>query len=796
MIRSRLLLLAPVLVGCSFRSYSQTELPSTLQNPIQRVVIFKIDGLGADLLYRTMGEIDPATGKSRLPWFSHIFAENGTVFQNFYTRGISLSAPSWSMLDTGHHTVIRGNVEYDRFTGQIYDYLNFFPFYIGYARKRQVDMPGVTVLTRAGIPLLLDSFPYGRSFQSFQLFQQGVRWSTLKSVLARRFSSKTLFATVENGTSPSLAQLLADQTEEELLADLRRPSILYLDFYNGDIDHEGHATNAPAALLSEMKEADALAGRMWTAIEASPLASRTLFVTVSDHGMNNVPGVYSQGFSLPDFFNSEAGGAHHVITNRHQLSDYKLRGLNPLVQRVITPSSASFYLSSQAEHYPTAWLDVDGNERASIQLRNSDLNKIHILLQQLAKDNLSPQVRKAIAVCLRQTTETHRSLWTDRINSLTEELGALYNAMETRKQELAGEPNKFDRTQVQSGEEKEVLRLRQEYEDWEREYSAYSEYVDHLRALLSFQPDEQKPFRGKISQLVPEMTAGDANTPWDLRHYIAGPATGEMVLAQDGSLDEARSFRYFDYPALLAAQRVRNNPQKALSSQPIDFVTLRLPAFTPNGESSAVNAYWLYGAEDKQLLILTDAAGRIRLKPACVRVRNRENTTAINAAWQPDLPLHLFEDPDLHVPSGEDRATWLSGWHTEREWLEAIHECRYSNGVIGIVEELSPVGDNVASASPENPLMLRYERRRRELVQPDFHVFAADHWNFNVRNFNPGGNHGGFFRISTHSVWMMAGPGIPAKPVVEPYDSLNFASTILSLLGKKLPMPDRVVRFE
>ncbi len=46
------------------------------------------------------------------------------------------------MLDTGHHTVIRGNVEYDRFTGEVYDYLNFFPLYIGYARQRQIDMPG------------------------------------------------------------------------------------------------------------------------------------------------------------------------------------------------------------------------------------------------------------------------------------------------------------------------------------------------------------------------------------------------------------------------------------------------------------------------------------------------------------------------------------------------------------------------------------------------------------------------------------------------------------------------------
>ena len=77
--------------------------------PARRVVILKVDGLNADLLYRTMAETDPNTGKSKLPWFSYIFAQHGAIFRNFYTRGISLSAPSWSELDTGRHTIIRGN---------------------------------------------------------------------------------------------------------------------------------------------------------------------------------------------------------------------------------------------------------------------------------------------------------------------------------------------------------------------------------------------------------------------------------------------------------------------------------------------------------------------------------------------------------------------------------------------------------------------------------------------------------------------------------------------------------------
>src|SRR5581483_10825584 len=194
-----------------------------------------------------------------------------------------------------------------------------------------------------------------------------------------------------------LDDLLGQETESELKHALKQPEIFYADFFSGDVDHIGHATNESAALISALHRLDGLAGRIWTDIQNSPLPQQTMFIVVSDHGMNNVPGVFSQAFSLPDLFNSPQGGAHHVITNRHQLSDYKIMGLNPLVQRVITPRTASFYLAREAAHYPTAWLDLDGNERASVQLRNSDLNKIHILLLQLARPDLPSNLRRAAA---------------------------------------------------------------------------------------------------------------------------------------------------------------------------------------------------------------------------------------------------------------------------------------------------------------------------------------------------------------------------------------------------------------
>ena len=480
-----------------------------------------------------------------------------------------------------------------------------------------------------------------------------------------------------------------------------------------------------------------------------------------------------------------------MVTDRHQLSEYKLRGLNPMVHRVITPSTSSFYLAGEASHYPTAWLDIDGNERAAVHLRNNDLNKIHILLLELQKPNLAPNLRQAAATYLREIIDCHRAAWSKTADELDQEMAVLQKLIEARKAVIAQQPKKWTPEQRATGEDKAARRLADELQSWVHEYASYTGYVAHLRALLALNPDPQHPLHENISTLVPELALGDNNTIADLQHYIVGPSPAGLAIDSTGRLDPEGSFRYVDNFAVLASQTVRNNPQPALSTKPIDFIAAALP------DIDSHHAYWLYGDETHQLIILTDPQGNIAVRPVAHLHQNQQGNVSWSAQpWAPGFPLHLFEDSELRVPAGSDRAAWLGAWHTEREWLDTTHKCEYSNGVIGITEELSPIADNVPGPPGISPIMLRYERRRRELVQADFHVFAANHWNFNVRFPNPGGNHGSFFRISTHSVWMLAGAGIPTKVVQEPYDSLNFASTILSLTGRKPPMPDRVVTIQ
>src|SRR5437762_3604079 len=161
---------------------------------VERVVILKVDGLPEHLLERYINQSADGRGReghSRLPWIQHVFAQNGVWMENFYVRGLSLSAPSWSLLDTGRHLEIRGNVEYDRYTLRPYDYLNFFPFYLAYATWRQADTNGVELLDDLGVPLLIDRFPYEGRFQSPELLQRGLRWTSLKSTLKQPFSGRT-----------------------------------------------------------------------------------------------------------------------------------------------------------------------------------------------------------------------------------------------------------------------------------------------------------------------------------------------------------------------------------------------------------------------------------------------------------------------------------------------------------------------------------------------------------------------------------------------------------------------------
>src|SRR5215204_3352071 len=543
----------------------------------KRLVVIKVDGLPHDSVERFVRQRDPRTGKSVLPWFDHVFYENGTRLANFYIRGMSLSGPSWSLLDTGQHLQIKGNVEFDRYTLHSYDYLNFIPFWVANVGGARVDMPGAELLDEVGVPLLADAYPYKERYISFQLYQRGTRWTTLERGLKNKFAKPPgeLFDEWQLGLGGR--DILNAQQERELVEKLQDPRVRYLDFYSTDFDHAAHHNHDEATQLAALRDLDAFVGRVWTAIQKTPEAADTALVLVSDHGTNTDERVYSQGYNLVKLLGSAAGGGHHVVTKRRLLNDYALKGIYPLIPLIYTTTEESFYLKGQSTSYPTALVDFDGNERASIQLRDSDLNLAHILLQQLKHGDLSTQLRRAATDALFATIDRRRAGWKHTLEEMSEELGALRRLIERQRAVVAAQPKKFTKEDADSGRDRESKRESARLDSWTADEREYGAYLQTLANLLALDPARLNPSAVRIEDLIPKGAVGDHNTLYGLQNYVVGPAAVGLVLASDGSLDMERSFRRIDYFSLLGGLSVRNNVQPLVGSRPVDFVAVRIP---------------------------------------------------------------------------------------------------------------------------------------------------------------------------------------------------------------------------
>jgi hypothetical protein len=769
-----------------------------------RLVLIKVDGLPDRLVERFVHERNPRTGKSQLPWFEHVFYQRGARLSNFYTRGLSLSGPSWGILDTGQHAQIKGNVEFDRYTLHSYDYLNFVPYYLAYAAGARVDMPGVEVLDEVGTPLLLDAFPFDERYMGFQLYQRGLRWTTLQRGLQNRFTIPSPRELLDEWTMGLEARsIVMDQLERELLEKLSNPKIRYLDFYTTEFDHRAHHNQDAQSQLLALQELDAIVGRVWTAIQKTQQADETALVIVSDHGINTDERMYSQGYNLVKLLGSVEGGGHHVITKRRLLLDYSIKGMNLFVPLITTTTDDSFYLKGQSTKYPTALLDFDGNERASIHLRDNDLNILHILLQQLQRKDIRESVRSAATTAFFDTLNSRRADWESDLIGLNEELVAFRRSMNHLQAIIDKQPKKWTKADSDAGRDLEARRVVAQLNSAKAEELKYVEYVRTLSNLLSLRPDSFKADKVKIEDVIATKAMGDRNTIYRLQNYIVGIAPQGLKVTSDGKLDMQASFKRVNYFSLLSGVKVRNNVQSEISNHPIDFTAIRIPradisSVLREDWQSDGDPIWLYGGHDRQALVLSRRDRNDRLSLRYLPISNLTQSADGQISFEavtvgPGFPLRIWEDPMLQIPGPVSRESWLNEWHTELEWLQALHQTEYSNGLIGVHEQLGrhyveALDVDDAGLSTDERLMRRFRLRQRKLVEADLLVLANNHWNFDVRGFNPGGNHGSFFRVSTHSTLMMAGgtrTGIPVGANIEaPYDSLSFVPTMLALMGQ------------
>ena len=448
---SILFIFALILVGFSQSVFAQG---------VKRVIIIKADGLPMYEVERYINQIDPATGKSKLPWIEEVFYKNGTRLENFYVRGLSLSAPSWSILDTGQHLQIKGNVEFDRYVLSSHYYLNFIPFQIDYGLKNRVDMPGVEMLDRLKIPLMVDAFPYKKRVIGYQLFQRDNRWNTFIQAFANNIPLKWQDLVDEYTLGFSFIDTPTEQVEKDMINYLAsKPEVDYMDYFTSNFDHTAHHVSDNYSKYKTLQTIDRSVGRIWTAIQNSPRANETALFLVSDHGSNSKDGVYSQGFNLLKLLGDANGGGHHVITKRKPMGKYSVMPELPIFPVIITASKDSQYLKSESDKYPTVLTDFDGNERASLYFRDNDLNLLHILLKQLKSKKLSQTFRKPTTDAFFDVLNRRREEWQAEIAQIQKEWMANQRLIESQQETIATFPKKYTPEQVESGVEKENIRF-------------------------------------------------------------------------------------------------------------------------------------------------------------------------------------------------------------------------------------------------------------------------------------------------------------------------------------------------
>jgi hypothetical protein len=808
------------LLACSAGGIASGQAPAAPA----RLVVMKFDGLPPGAVDRYVRRIDPRTGRSELPWIAHLFYDEGVRFDDFYARGASLSEPSWTILDTGRHSPIKGNFEVDRNTGSVAYYLDFVSYYYDAFKKRRVYPPSVEALDAAATPMVSDAFRFEERETGLQLNRRGTKFYDFL---------KVGLGPVAGPVKETLGDLLVgvnyhraydETTRAEFLKALRDPRIRYADFYCANVDEAIHDDNSSERVLAALEDADRIIGQAYSAVLASGTANRTVFVVVSDHGLTfDEDGRYSQGVNLAGVLTSREYGANTLLVHDGPRAKYSLKGsvFNPWISdAVVVPSSATSF--PDRTDRITCAMDYDGNERAHLQLRDADLVRLELLSRALASAPLDERQRRATGAAALAIVDRHRAEWLDRAAAIRRELAAIRRLAAADERERAslaaaapppagrqldpfGGVSAINASDPAGDRVQRLKEIEAELWRWGRYVEEYGALCDALerRASVATADDLAK---APAAALFGPADLGDPLSPADLLNYPVALRT--VAVGADGTLDAGSTFAEINYPKALAGLRVRNAVRDDVGAAPVAFCAFRLrpelvlPSavdagiVTRDAAAETTAAYVVYASESAALLVLVksrperDASILVAPVSGFDAPRDGGSVAFTRAAWRAGLPFALFEDAALDT-GGIDRATWLSQFHADREWLDAVHRTAFGLAVPNLVEVLSDdyrMSFPAADTGDDRATLARFELRRRDAMAPDLFVHAAAHWNFDVKDFNPGGNHGGFARDSMHAVlWIHGGASTRVAPgplVVErAYDGLDFAPTVLEAAG-------------
>lgn len=840
-------------VVCLVAVFGFAQLEAQIDRPRpKRLVLLKSDGLPPDLLAAvSFPERDdlmerlpyadylrPAiaayqrrTGRRLLlPNIRKYFFDEGVFVENMYSTTLTLSAAAWAVIDTGQPSVIKGHAAFSRDTCYFRSYLDGFRDALDAVRRQGEKNTVVWQLDQVGVSHLLDAYDPDRTWTGVQILRRiGNRELLLEAGRRWLDNGEDGFGNiVRSHLSRLVTGIDYSEFNQEINAFMTARKILERDLSGAErhdyitplftlMDHQQHVDPHPRNLIHWLVKLDRVVGEAFESVEKSRRRDETVVALVSDHGSEIEPGKVAFSFPITRVFRTPQFGGHTVKT---LLVESAWSALSTPIPGIDFPrvyeSDFSPYGEKQNPRfgeggYVTAVLDNFGNSRATVHLRNNDLNRLHLLLMRLREQPRDPARYGRLRQLFRETLDRTRQ-WLESDLRLFEDY---HEASKDFASHLDDKADRYSRDVA--------WRLARETERDAPQLAA-------LKRLLAIRFESDKgglffddvftaPFR--IEDFIPKGYLGLANSVHQLSHYTVG--LDDDLNWVETTVDPQGRPVPMNYFEIMSNYRAANAPANGRRN-PFDVIVKKVPAeqirpallshgFLSGGERLR-NVLWVKSTargnprKGGEALIVEARDGRLKYLPVKDLEQGADSSFEFAEADDRD-PLALLAGDGFEPVGGGPRLRWMRAFHPLRQWLRATYMTEYANAVTMFVDIFNdPVPEFVDNPDFQKYLIyfsseemkqryLRGLKRKHASLQPDLIVWAEELWNYNSKARTSGGTHAGLRPMvarTTFLAWGGDDTGVArGKTVSEPALTLDFVPTLLQAVGM-LDSENRVIR--
>lgn len=774
-----------------------------------RLILVKIDGMPG-LLLEAM--LDPGSAAARrlpdpamfqlayrracqatgreilLPNLTHYFSRQG-IRCEMRSSTLTLSGPSWAVIDTGQPGIVKTNSYFNRYSGLLRNYLDQFREVYGLALGQTKRTTALWQLDLLGIPVMADAFPPRRTWQSIQLYCRerpveqiaeiakvlagaGEKTGNPLKILRNHLKAKVY--------SPDY-QELSDQVMVNILAEkIRRtdpdgkPAYEFLSVLLTALDHQLHVDPDYHILMHWFTKIDGWLGKIMDAVLAGPASDRSLVVIVSDHGLDFDPGRTCYSLPVNGWLREPVLGGHTifepVVEDLHHAITVPVPGLdyNRVMESLHSPYGKSVPYGEDG--YWTAFADNSGNLRFDAFFRNSGLNELHLLLLEGKRLAGHPPGLRQVYSVFREVAGRNQT-WIEEAIRQGEQC---VHAYRRSIQSLTEKPDPENADAVK--------RFRREIEEMERVSRALRRLLETGAGYHQF--EEWCRSSLPVSTLIPKGYLGPVNTVAQLVRYTTGWEEGPEFRWREGGVP---AFRRLNYPRQLTGFQASNASAYG-NPHPFAMVAARdrnpVPVTAPNRPWRQVVRLW-FAPDGRCGELLEDEEGQLCYRPA----GNGGDPAPFAAVSSGSVPR-----PDQHTVAAEPPLA--NRWLEWRQWVLLADE--YPEAMVPVIladlyrENFQPVLDHNRRWLPgagENPELdltgsIRFHFEQQE---SDLRVWTSRGWNVNSNSHTPGGGHGGFSKLETQVVFALwGGAWFPLRRggyLAGASTTLDVAPTLFSLLG-------------